>query len=203
MAFTSVLADENRNGRDLNMPAQPAIFAILWQETAQVPEGTYERATVESIVREHSRLVYKVAYGVLRSPHDAEDVVQEVFLRVHRSGTRGVLNMQAWLARIAFRLAIDRLRKPHAQIDEVSDWELPAREANAEQVAVHRQRVDQVQRLIAALPDELRYPLVLSALDELNSPQIAEVLGISEAAVRGRIFRARQLLKEKLAALGD
>src|SRR5579863_9323764 len=185
------------------MTAQPASSAILWQETGQVLEGTDERATLESIVREHSRFLFKVAYGVLRHPHDAEDVVQEVFLRVHRAGTKGVLDMRAWLARIAFRLAIDRLRKPQAQSDELSDWEPPARDVNAEQIAIHRQRVDQVQRLIAALPDELRHPLVLSALDELNSPQIAEVLGISEAAVRGRIFRARQVLKEKLAALGD
>jgi RNA polymerase sigma-70 factor (ECF subfamily) len=182
------------------MPAQPASSAILWQETGQVLEGTDERATLESIVRERSRFVFKVAYGVLRSPHDAEDVVQEVFLRVHRWGTKGVLDMQAWLARIAFRLAIDRLRKPRAE--ELNDWEPPDTAANAERIAIHRQRVNQVQRLIAALPDELRHALVLSAMEELNSRQIAEVLGISEAAVRGRIFRARQVLKEKLAALG-
>jgi RNA polymerase sigma-70 factor, ECF subfamily len=55
--------------------------------------------------------------------------------------------------------------------------------------------------LIAVLPEELRHPLLLSAIEELNSRQIAEVLGVSESAVRGRIFRARQILKEKLAAL--
>ena len=59
------------------------------------------------------------------------------------------------------------------------------------------------RKLIAALPDELRYPLVLSALEELSSPQIAQVLGISESSVRGRIFRARQILKEKLSALQE
>lgn len=162
-------------------------------------EGTDDWAGLESMVRQHSRFVYKVAYGVLRNPHDAEDVVQEVFLRVHRSGTEGVLDMQAWLARIAFRLAIDRVRKPQGV--EIEGLEMQSGGANAEQLAIHRQRVDHVQRLIAALPGELRYPLVLSVLEELSSRQIAEVLGISESSVRGRISLARQILKEKLSAL--
>jgi membrane fusion protein (multidrug efflux system) len=71
---------------------------------------------------------------------------------------------------------------------------------DAEHTAIRRQQVDRVHRLIAALPEELRYPLVLSALEELNSRQIGEVLGIPESSVRGRILRARQILKEKLAA---
>jgi RNA polymerase sigma-70 factor (ECF subfamily) len=70
-----------------------------------------------------------------------------------------------------------------------------------EEVAIHRQRVERVQKLIAALPDDLRYPLVLSAIEELSSRQISDVLGISESSVRGRIFRARQILQEKLVAL--
>jgi RNA polymerase sigma-70 factor (ECF subfamily) len=180
------------------MPAQPMNFTLGWQEAGSVPQATDEAASFDVLVREHSRFVYKVAYGVLRNPHDAEDVVQDVFLRAHRSGVKGVLDLNAWLARIAFRLAIDRLRKPKAE--ELPEHELRSSVADAEHVAIHRQRVERVGRLIAALPDELRYPLVLSAIDELTSPQVAEVLGISEAAVRGRVFRARQILKEKLAA---
>jgi RNA polymerase sigma-70 factor (ECF subfamily) len=106
--------------------------------------------------------------------------------------------MRAWLATLAFRIAIDRIRQPRA--DELGDLEPLSEEPDAEHVAMYRQRVSFVQRLIAALPEDLRYPLVLSAMEELSSPQIAEVLGISEAAVRGRIFRARQLLQEKFAA---
>ena len=181
------------------MRAQPITTTLMWRETDKVLQSTEDFARLESIVREHSRFIFKVAYGVLRNAHDAEDVVQEVFLRVHRSGTNGVTDMQAWLARIAFRQAIDRVRKPQAE--ELGPEELPSGDAGAEHLAIHRQRVMQVQRLIAALPDELRHPLLLSAIDEFNSQQIAEVLGISESAVRGRIFRARQILKEKLAAL--
>jgi RNA polymerase sigma-70 factor, ECF subfamily len=181
------------------MPAQPFSSTWTWQETSKVLRSTDGFADLESIVRQHSRFVFKLAYGVLHNAHDAEDVVQEVFLRLHRHGTKGVADMRAWLATLTFRIAIDRTRR--AEAVELGDLEPPSVGPDAEAVAIHRQRVAHVQRLIAALPDELRYPLVLSAMDELNSRQIAEVLGISEAAVRGRIFRARQLLKDKVSSL--
>src|SRR5215471_14490893 len=121
---------------------------------------------LESSVRRHARLLFKVAYGVLRNSHDAEDVVQEAFLRAHRAGMQSVHDPQAWLATIAFRLAIDRKRKPEAL--DIGDFEIPAAGPDAEHLAIRRQQVERVQRLIASLPDELRYPLVLSALEELN-----------------------------------
>ena len=164
-------------------------------------ESTDGLANLESLVHQHSPFIFKVAYGVVRNPHEAEDVVQEVFLRVHSKGTKGVADMRAWLATLAFRMAIDRIRQPRA--DELGDLEPHSEEPDAEHVAIDRQRVGVVERLIAALPDELRYPLVLSAMEELTSPQIAQVLGISEAAVRGRIFRARQILKDKLTAVAE
>ncbi|HEY4900774.1 MAG TPA: sigma-70 family RNA polymerase sigma factor [Terriglobales bacterium] len=177
------------------MAANPVSFAILPQETS-VLDGTDEFAVLERIVRQHARFVFKVAYGVLRNSHDAEDVVQEVFLRVHRTGTRGVRNLPAWLATIAFRLAIDRKRKPEGL--DIAEFDLPANAPDAEHIAMHREQIDRVRRLVVGLPEELRYPLVLSALEELNSRQIGEVLGIPESSVRGRILRARQILKEKL-----
>jgi RNA polymerase sigma-70 factor, ECF subfamily len=180
------------------MAANPTSFAILPQEAERVLDGTGECAALELTVRQHAHFVFKVAYGVLRNSHDAEDVVQEVFLRVHRSGMRGVRDLPAWLATIAFRLAIDRQRKPVAR--DIAEFELATSAPDAEHVAIHRQQIDRVHRLIAALPEDLRYPLVLSALEELNSRQIGEVLRIPESSVRGRILRARQILKEKLAA---
>ena len=160
-------------------------------------DGTDEFTNLELAVRQQARFVFKVAYGVLRNSHDAEDVVQEVFLRVHRKGTEGVQDLPAWLATIAFRLALDRTRKPQAL--DIEEFELPTHEPNAEHIAIRRQQIDRLHRLIAALPEDLRYPLVLSALEELNSRQISGILGIPESSVRGRIFRARQILKEKLA----
>lgn len=160
--------------------------------------STKEFANLELIVREFSRFVFKVAYGVLHNTHDAEDVVQEVFLRAHRTGTRNVSDLHAWLATLAFRIAVDRTRK--VETVELGQLEPASGEPDSERLAIRRQQVAHVQKLILALPDELRYPLVLSAIEELNSQQISLVLGISESAVRGRIFRARSLLKEKLSA---
>jgi RNA polymerase sigma-70 factor, ECF subfamily len=180
------------------MAANPTSFAILPQEAESVLDGSDECAALELTVRQHAHFVFKVAYGVLRNAHDAEDVVQEVFLRMYRSGTRGVRDLPAWLATIAFRLAVDRQRKPVAL--DIADFGLAASAPDAEHVVMHRQKIDRVHRLIAALPEDLRYPLVLSALEELNSRQIGEVLRIPESSVRGRILRARQILKEKLAA---
>jgi len=127
-----------------------------------VLESTDGLASLESLVRQYSRFVFKVAYGVVRNPHEAEDVVQEVFLRVHSKGVQGVKDMRAWLATLAFRIAIDRIRQPRA--DELGELEPTSEEPDAEQVAVDRQRMSFVQRLIAALPDDLRHPLVLSAI---------------------------------------
>ena len=182
------------------MAAQATSPAFSWQETGRVAEAD-EFATLETVVREHARFVFKVAYGVLRNSHDAEDVVQEVYLRVHRSGMKDVEDVRAWLARITFRLAIDRLRKPQGV--DLGGVEPLSEAPDAEHLAIHRQRVEHVQKLIASLPEDLRYPLVLSAMEELNSRQIAEILGIPESSVRGRIFRARQVLKEKLSALSE
>jgi RNA polymerase sigma-70 factor, ECF subfamily len=181
------------------MAANPTSFAILPQETSTVLDGTDEFAGLELTVRQHARFVFRVAYGVLRNSHDAEDIVQEVFLRVHRNGTRGVRDLPAWLATIAFRLAVDRKRKPESL--DIAEFELPTTAPDAENVAIQRQQIDRVQRMIAALPEDLRYPLVLAALEELNSRQIGEVMGIPESSVRGRILRARRILKEKLVAV--
>lgn len=179
------------------LAANPAGFADVSEATAPLTT-TRESADFESLVHEHAGLIFKVAYGVLRNSHDAEDVVQETFLRVHRSGLKEVQDVRAWLATIAFRLAIDRRRKP-APLD-IADFDFPSAGPDAEHTAIRRQQVERLQRLIDALPDELRHALVLSAVEELNSRQIGEILDIPESSVRGLIMRARQMLKEKLAA---
>jgi RNA polymerase sigma factor (sigma-70 family) len=81
--------------------------------------------------------------------------------------------------------------------------ELPSANAPADQ-AMHGSQVGVLlERLIAALPEKLREPLILSALEEMSPREVAATLGINEAAVRSRVFRARQILREKLAQRGD
>jgi RNA polymerase sigma-70 factor, ECF subfamily len=183
---------------EATMAANPASFATAREGLQTVTDSADHPADLEACIGQHARLLFKIAYGVLRNSHDAEDVVQETFLRAQRAGLTAVRDPQSWLATIAFRIAIDRKRKPEAL--DVADFEVASAAPDAERLAIRRQQVERVQRLIASLPDELRYPLVLSALEELNSRQISEVLGMNESSVRGRIMRARQLLKEKLSA---
>jgi RNA polymerase sigma-70 factor, ECF subfamily len=164
---------------------------------------------LEKLVREHSRLVYRVAYAVLRSHHDAEDVTQETFVRMlrHSSELTSIAEPRAWLARIAWRIAVDRRRRQdRAQEIPLEDPEKPLAEpastiAGADQAFESAQIGARLERWIDALPEKLRHPLILSAIEEMAPRGIASMLGINEAAVRSRIFRARQVLRERLAAL--
>jgi RNA polymerase sigma-70 factor (ECF subfamily) len=161
---------------------------------------------VEEAVREHARSVYRIAYAVLRNHHDAEDATQETFIRFlrHRKRWAGVRDRRAWLARVAWRVAIDRKRRlPEIPLDQAAEIVLGLRAAgaSADEIAAHQQMAALLERLIATLPRELRETLTLSSVDELSSPEIAELLGIAEGSVRTRLLRARQILKEKLSVL--
>jgi RNA polymerase sigma-70 factor, ECF subfamily len=158
----------------------------------------------EALVKRQSRFVFRVAYAILRNSHDAEDAVQETFLKLYRNQAwKKIDDERAFLARAAWRIALDRLksdRLPKAQPayaeperEPLSPSPTPEQEAIAanQHVAIHR--------MIDALPEELRQPLALSAVDELNSREIAAILGVPEGTVRTRLMRARQMLKQKLA----
>ncbi|HZD30527.1 MAG TPA: RNA polymerase sigma factor [Candidatus Angelobacter sp.] len=183
---------------EATMAANPASFARVREVAESLTNAADQSADFDSLVRQQARFVFKVAYGVLRNSHDAEDVAQETFLRAQRASMNAVRDPQSWLATIAFRIAIDRKRKL-PELD-LANYEIAANKPDAEHLAIQQQQVVRLQRLIASLPEDLRYPLVLSAIEELNSRQIAEVLDIPESSVRGRTMRARQLLKEKLSA---
>jgi RNA polymerase sigma-70 factor, ECF subfamily len=158
---------------------------------------------VEAVVRQHARFVYQVAYAVLRHPQEAEDAAQETFIRVwkHARELSGVLNQRAWLARIAWRVAVDRCRKHQDVAGEEDLQEFPAGGAGAEESVIRSQQMALLERMIATLPRELRETLTLSTVEEMTSVEIAEVLEIPESSVRVRLLRARQLLREKLQAL--
>jgi len=163
---------------------------------------------LEEFVQQHARLLYRTAYAVLRSHPDAEDATQETFLRVLRYGHRleAVENPKTWLARIAWRVAVDRSRKRGRRQEVEFDEEAPA-EMSAETPAYEMVRSSQVsgwlEKLIAALPRKLRQPLILSTLEEMSPAEVAATLGISEAAVRSRVFRARRLLQERMTVQGS
>lgn len=163
---------------------------------------------LEAAVRNHARLVYRIAYSVSRNHHDAEDATQETFVRVmrYRRKLDGISDPKAWLARIAWRVAVERSRRrPETSLSdqriETMVEGLRSRGVLADRALQEQETHELLSALIAALPESLRDPLRLSTLEELQPREIAEVLGTSEASVRSRLFRARRILKEKLAAL--
>jgi len=161
---------------------------------------------LENMVRQHSRLVYRIAYAALRRHHDAEDATQETFLRVlrYKAKLADVEDAKTWLARIAWRVAVDRSKRqsktresPFEDPEKLAE-EVPAADSPADATLVGAQLGTTLERLISALPAKLREPLILSTVDEMSPREVAGTLGINEAAVRSRIFRARQILREKL-----
>src|SRR5215510_3350553 len=161
---------------------------------------------LEAIVRCHARFVYRITYLLLRNHHDAEDATQETFVRVwrHRDRLPEVLDRRAWLARIAWRVALDR-RKKAAEISLTDAAEavfnLYAAGESAEKIASDKQMAVLLDQLISTLPGKLREPMLLSLNQELTNAEISKVLSIPENSVRTRLFRARQILRLKLSSI--
>jgi RNA polymerase sigma-70 factor (ECF subfamily) len=124
----------------------------------------------------------------------------------YRRKLQGVQDPKTWLARIAWRVAIERSkRRPEISLSETETakavGELRSQLASAEQKTLGREMAELLESLVAALPETLRDAIRLSGVQELSPGEIAQVLATSESSVRSRLFRARQILKEKLAKL--
>jgi RNA polymerase sigma-70 factor (ECF subfamily) len=163
-------------------------------------------AEFTALVHRQTRFVFRVAYAVLLNAYDAEDAVQESFMKLYRNrGWQQADNERAYLARVAWRCAIDlramrSTRSTSSEPIEVAA-QIPAAEIGPEQLLLSADQQASLHAMIDALPEELRLPLVLSSFEEMNSRAIASVLEIPEGTVRTRLQRARQTLREKLTRL--
>jgi len=156
-----------------------------------------------ALVERYSRLMYRVAYGLLRNAQDAEDSVQEAFLKLYRGDAwRQMEDEKAYLARTVWRVALDRLPKREVRAVE-ADEEFASGDESPEASAVRGAQSALLRKMIDALPAELRQVLVLSAVEELNSRQIAEIVGVPEGTVRTRLMRARSELKRRFEAMKE
>ena len=169
---------------------------VNWTQLTALTESEADR--LDQMMRSHGRMVFAIAYSILRSPQDAEDVVQEVFLRVMRYRYRMIFirDERSFLSRIAQRTATDRRRRRQ---------EMVSMEDIAEPEAISRDDVQEedlalLADLVQTLPVELRQVLELSQVNEMTSAEIALVLRIPAGSVRSRLSRARELLREKWKA---
>jgi RNA polymerase sigma-70 factor (ECF subfamily) len=168
------------------------------------PQDTFAEAdsgeTITALVAQYSTTLYRVAYSITRNSAEAEDAVQETFLRVlrHRDKLGEIRDHRVWLVRITWNVVLDRKRraKTRPETEDIADLvrTLPANRPTAERLGIAMQEHARILALIDRLPSKEREALLLSAVEELSTAQAAAVLGTSESSVRSRIFRARQQL---------
>jgi RNA polymerase sigma-70 factor (ECF subfamily) len=157
----------------------------------------------EDVVREHGNRVYRLAYRLTGNAHDAEDLTQDVFVRVFRSladYTPGTF--EGWLHRITTNLFLDRMRRQQKiRFDALpEDTErLAGREASPEAVYTEAHLDADVEAALAALPPDFRAAVVLCDIEQLSYEEIAQTLGVKLGTVRSRISRGRAMLRAALA----
>jgi RNA polymerase sigma-70 factor (ECF subfamily) len=175
-----------------------------FDDDAEMDAAQRDRRFSEMAERQ-ARFMFRVAHGLLRSVQDAEDAVQEALLKLYR--TDGWLRMEdekAFLARTVWRVGLDVVaRRPRGTegLEDEAGREFAAGGESAEESLVGHGERELLRRLIDALPEELRQPLVLSAIEEMTSREVAAAMGIPEGTVRTRVMRARAELRRRFEAM--
>ena len=175
-----------------------------------------DAAAFEAIMRRHNRLLFRTARSMLHSDAEAEDALQEAYLRAWRAlaGFRADAKLSTWLVRIVANEALGRLRRRQAPVipldtamnaaePALQDLLADAPHERPDAFALRAQLRQLLEARIDLLPEAFRTVFVLRAVEEMDVDEIAQALGIPEATVRTRFFRARSLLREGLASAID
>ena len=164
----------------------------------------WEAPSWEDVVEKHSVRVYRLAYRLTGNTHDAEDLTQEVFVRVFRSlssYTPGTF--EGWLHRITTNLFLDQARrKAKIRFDALADdadLRMPGRVPSPDTQLAEGMLDDDIEAALADLPPEFRAAVVLCDIEGLSYDEIADVLGAKLGTVRSRIHRGRKMLRAALA----
>jgi RNA polymerase sigma-70 factor (ECF subfamily) len=169
------------------------------------------------LMRRHNQLLYRTARSILRDDAEAEDALQDAYLQAYRAigQFRGDAKLATWLTRIVINEALARARKSarRAEVIQLQPGAEPAdydysSEATMERAAsespehgaLRTETRQLLEKCIDALPDAFRTVFVLRVLEEMSGEEVAACLGIPEATVRSRFFRARGMLRAALAA---
>jgi RNA polymerase sigma-70 factor (ECF subfamily) len=172
---------------------------------------------LEEVMEQFAPRVHRLAYGITRNEADAEEVVQDVFLRLFRKidAFEGRSALGTWIYRIAVNTALIKRRGKRAALEVLLEDHLPTftedghREGDRamlladwsdtpEEELLSRETREAVRRMIAALPDRYRVVLLLRDMEELSNEETAEILEDSVASVKSRLHRARMALREQL-----
>jgi RNA polymerase sigma-70 factor (ECF subfamily) len=173
------------------------------------PRDAEQRARFERDVIPLLPHLYSAALRLTRNPTDAEDLVQEAYLRAYRgfAGFEEGTNLRAWMYRILTNTFINSYRKKQrepvtVQDDEIEDWFLYDRlgasgvEASAESEVLDRLPDEEVQKALEALPEGFRMAVLLADVEGFSYKEIAEILGVPIGTVMSRLHRGRKALQK-------
>jgi RNA polymerase sigma factor (sigma-70 family) len=177
---------------------------VAMAEADQATDAAWVAPSWEEVVTTYSPQVYRLAYRLTGNKFDAEDLTQEVFVRVFRSLANfkpGTLD--GWLHRITTNLFLDQARrKTRIRFDglaEDAESRLPTLQPGPERSFEFNNLDIDIQSALEELPPDFRAAVVLCDLEGLSYDEVAEALGVKLGTVRSRIHRGRTLLREKLA----
>ncbi|MEK9279194.1 MULTISPECIES: RNA polymerase sigma factor [unclassified Bradyrhizobium] len=170
-----------------------------------------DEAALRAIMQANNRRLYRLARGILRSDSEAEDVVQETYVRAftHLDGFRGESGLSTWLSRIAINEALGRARgrKPQVELGalpeatlnaEIIQFPLSSASADPEKSMAQREIQRVVEHAVDELPDVFRMVFIARVMEGMNVEETAELLGIKPETVKTRLHRARTMLRENV-----
>ncbi len=176
-----------------------AVTGLLAQE---VPREEFDEAFA-GLVERQTRLMFRVASAVLRGRQDAEDAVQEAFLQMYRRGAwRRAKEEKAYVARVVWRVAVRRAKVQRRRLGDadVTGMEVAGRGEGADGTMEREGEKERLRRLMEGLPESLRRPLLLCAIEEMRSREVGLILGLPEGTVRRRVMRAKEELRRRWKA---
>ncbi len=170
-----------------------------YAEAVVIPDASFERE-FEQRLADSSTLAFRVALGVLHNREDAEEVAQEAFVKAYRNfqRLRDRDRFRAWLARIAWRLALDRQRSASRRERRERVLADPTTSPTAEDLVASREFEQHLHRALEELPEKLRIVLVLAAVEGHDIREVARLLTLPEGTVKSRLHSARKQLAERL-----
>ena len=169
-----------------------------------------DEAAIRAIIRSNNRRLYRLARGILRNDSEAEDVVQETYVRAftHLDNFRGDSSFGTWLGRIAINEALGRLRRRRAGVEwtslepevlnaQIIPFPVPAA-SDPEKTMTQRQIQNVVEQAIDELPEPFRMVFMTRVVEGMNVEETAEILGLKPETVKTRLHRARAALRENV-----
>ena len=194
-------------------PAQAPPIAPVGSTEAELVGRARERdeAAIRAIMQSNNRRLYRLARGILRNDSEAEDVVQETYVRAftHLEDFRGDSSLATWLGRIAINEALGRLRRQRANVEwtslppgmleaQIIQFPRPAASEDPEKSMAQRQIQHVVEHAIDDLPEAFRIVFITRVIEGMNVEETAEILGLKPETVKTRLHRARAMLRDNV-----